>query len=101
MSCQEIEEKHKKSVIKIQEWPRGTDKEFDYNLFILMTLVILFSDSRGNTNIENAQLRFCVLLQRYLKVRRGLNGGSGVAVKFSFVYIAKNTFWKNTVFGRH
>ena len=38
---------------------------------------------------------------RYFKQRFQNNLLWGVAVKFSFVYIAKNTFWKNTVFGQH
>ena len=37
---------------------------------------------------------------RYFKQRFQNNLLWGVAVKFSFVYIAKNTFWKNTVFGQ-
>jgi len=67
----EVENQHRDAVAKIQEWPRNKDNQFDYNLFILMTLVFLFSGERGQTlnrsSIEQNQLKYCLLLQRYLR----------------------------------
>jgi len=66
-----LENRHREAFIKIQAWPRDQNNEFDFNLFILMTLILLFSidyTQPGNRSfMEKNQEKYCLLLQRYLK----------------------------------
>lgn len=67
----QVERKHEEIMRRIQSWPKKEDNELDYNMVILMTLMLMFNaDFDGLINktlVENIQLKYSMLLQRYLR----------------------------------
>jgi len=66
-----LEERHKEIVSKIQKWPKDDTNEFDSNLALLMTLILLFNADFNTTVdkgvVENIQIKYILLLERYLR----------------------------------
>eukprot|EP00092_Neocalanus_flemingeri_P003211 GFUD01003433.1.p1 GENE.GFUD01003433.1~~GFUD01003433.1.p1 ORF type:complete len:764 (+),score=132.24 GFUD01003433.1:47-2338(+) len=66
-----VEERHMEIMNRIQSWPKNEYNELDYNMVILMTLMLIFNadfDGLVNRNVvENVQLKYSMLLQRYLR----------------------------------
>merc|ERR1719369_862050 len=67
----QVELRHMEIIRRLQSWPKTEDNEMDYNMVILMTLMLIFNaDFEGLINktvVENIQLKYSVLLQRYLR----------------------------------
>jgi len=67
----QVEQRHMDIMRRLQSWPKKEDNELDYNMVILMTLMLIFNaDFEGLANkalVENVQLKYSVLLQRYLR----------------------------------
>merc|ERR1712088_613742 len=69
----ELERRHLELMLKIKKWPMNDKNEFDCNL-VLMMMLILFFDTHANSlakseNVGKIQLKYSLLLQRYLKSR--------------------------------
>merc|ERR1712233_207757 len=69
----ELERRHRDLMLKIKLWPINDKNEFDCNL-VLMMMLILFFDTHANSlakseNVGKIQLKYSLLLQRYLKSR--------------------------------
>ena len=68
---QEVENRHEQIMRKIQTWPFDESNQFDHTMLLLMCLVLLFSADfdtlRRSDLVENVQLKYSTLLQRYLK----------------------------------
>jgi len=68
---EEVEQRHMEIIKRLQGWPRGDNNELDFNMVILMTLMLMFNaDFDGLVNkkiVENVQLKYSMLLQRYLR----------------------------------
>jgi len=68
-----LESRHRELMLKIKKWPMNDKNEFDCNL-VLMMMLILFFDTHANSlakseNVGKIQLKYSLLLQRYLKSR--------------------------------
>jgi len=67
----EVEQRHMEIIKRLQSWPRKDNNELDFNMVILMTLMLIFNaDFDGLVNktiVENVQLKYSMLLQRYLR----------------------------------
>lgn len=67
----QVEQRHEEIMSRIQSWPKKEDNELDNNMVILMTLMLMFNtDFDGLINktlVENIQLKYSMLLQRYLR----------------------------------
>jgi len=67
----DVEQRHMEIINRIQNWPRSDTKELDYNMVILMVLMLIFNaDYEGLINkalVESVQLKYSMLLQRYLR----------------------------------
>jgi len=69
---EQLERRHLELMLKIKKWPMN-ENEFDCNL-VLMMMLILFFDTHANSlakseNVGKIQLKYSLLLQRYLKSR--------------------------------
>jgi len=67
----QVEARHRQIMERIQNWPYDQDNEFDQKMLLLVCLMLLFNTDFENLKkkdtVENVQLKYSLLLQRYLR----------------------------------
>merc|ERR1711874_421402 len=67
----QVETRHKQIMQRIQNWPYDQNNEFDQKMLLLVVLMLLFNTDFENLqkrdSVEKVQLKYSLLLQRYLR----------------------------------
>ena len=70
-TAKDVEFRHEQIMRQIQSWPFDESQQFDHTMLLLMCLVLLFSTDlsafRKAEVVEQTQMKYTTLLQRYLK----------------------------------
>jgi len=70
-TAKDVEFRHEQIMRQIQSWPFDETQQFDHTMLLLMCLVLLFSTDlsafRKAEVVEQTQMKYTTLLQRYLK----------------------------------
>jgi len=100
-----VEERHLEIMRRIQSWPKDENNEIDYNLVILMTLMLIFNaDYEGLVNrsiVEKVQLKYTVLLQRYLRSKMSSEVANRKFLEAMLILSFTSEIWEmNEIYGK-
>ena len=69
--AKDVEFRHEQIMRQVQSWPYDENQERDYTMLLMMCLILLFSNDasvfRKADVVEQTQMKYTTLLQRYLK----------------------------------